>query len=48
MDLPGLDPDSGEIPDILAGPDDGKPARTRKPRNTVFDDHGAPAAGTAG
>jgi len=48
MDLPGLDPDSGEIPDILAGPDGGKPARTRKPRNTVFDDHGAPAAGTAG
>jgi hypothetical protein len=47
-DLPGLDPDSGEIPDILAGPDDEKPTRTRKPRNTVFDDHGAPAAGTAG
>lgn len=47
-DLPGLDPDSGEIPDILAAPDAKKPARPRKPRNTVFDDHGAPAAGTAG
>ena len=47
-DLPGLDPDSGEIPDILAAPAAKKPARPRKPRNTVFDDHGAPAAGTAG
>jgi AAA domain len=47
-DLPGLDPDSGEIPDILAASDAKKPARPRKPRNTVFDDHGAPAAGTAG
>jgi hypothetical protein len=49
-DLPGLDPDSGEIPDILAGPAPAakKPGKPRKPRNTVFDDHGAPAAGTAG
>jgi hypothetical protein len=49
-DLPGLDPDSGEIPDVLADtiPAAKKPARPRKPRNTVFDDHGAPAAGTAG
>ena len=46
-DLPGLDPGSGEIPDgVLAdAPAAKKPA---KPRNTVFDDHGAPAAGTAG
>lgn len=49
-DLPGLDPDSGEIPDgVLAdAPAAKKPAKPRKPRNTVFDDHGAPAAGTAG
>jgi hypothetical protein len=47
-DLPGLDPDSGEIPDFLAAPDTEKPAKPRKGRNTVFDDHGAPAAGTAG
>jgi hypothetical protein len=49
-DLPGLDPGSGEIPEgILAGaPAAKKPAKPRKPRNTVFDDHGAPAAGTAG
>lgn len=44
-DLPGLDPDSGEIPDIPANSASKKPG---KPRNTVFDDHGAPAAGTAG
>lgn len=50
-DLPGLDPDSGEIPEgILAAdaPATKKPAKPRKGRNTVFDDHGAPAAGTAG
>ena len=49
-DLPGLDPDSGEIPDILVGaaPPAKKPGRPRRPRNTVFDDHGTPAAGTAG
>ena len=48
-DLPGLDPGSGEIPDFLAvAPDAKKPGKPRKPRNTVFDDHGAPAAGTAG
>jgi AAA domain len=49
-DLPGLDPDSGEIPEGLLAdtPDARKPAKPRKPRNTVFDDHGAPAAGNAG
>ncbi len=47
-DLPGLDPGSGEVPDIPAVPAARKPARPRKPRNTVFDDRGAPAAGTAG
>ena len=46
-DLPGLDPDAGEVPDIPAQP----AAASRKPRkrrNTVFDDRGVPAAGTAG
>ena len=49
-DLPGLDPDSGEIPDIPLDPAPASPAtgKPRKPRNTVFDDRGAPAAGTAG
>jgi hypothetical protein len=45
-DLPGgLDPDAGEVPDIPAAP---APAarKRRKPRNTVFDDHGVPASGT--
>jgi AAA domain len=45
-DLPGgLDPDAGEVPDIPAAP---APAarKRRKPRNTVFDDHGIPASGT--
>jgi hypothetical protein len=46
--LPGLcdlDPDSGEIPDIPVGADSPKPKKKRRPRNTVFDDHGArPAA----
>jgi hypothetical protein len=46
-DLPGLDPDAGEIPDIPPAP--ARPARKRrKPRNTVFDDPGIPADGTAG
>jgi hypothetical protein len=49
-DFPGLDPDSGEIPDgVLADtPAARKTGGTRRPRNTVFDDRGAPAAGTAG
>ena len=45
-DLPGgLDPDAGEVPDIPPAP---APAarKRRKPRNTVFDDHGVPASGT--
>jgi hypothetical protein len=43
-DLPGLDPDAGEVPGIPP------PAtrKQRKPRSTVFDDRGIPAAGTAG
>ena len=46
-DLPGLDPDAGEVPDIPPPP--GGPTRKpRKPRNTVFDDRGVPAAGTTG
>jgi hypothetical protein len=49
-DFPGLDPGSGEIPDgVLADtPAARKTGGTRRPRNTVFDDRGAPAAGTAG
>ena len=46
-DLPGLDPDAGEIPDIPPPP--APPSRKpRKRRSTVFDDRGTPAAGTAG
>jgi hypothetical protein len=49
-DLPGLDPDSGEIPEgVLGGtPAAKKPGKPRKLRNSVFDDHGAPVSGTAG
>jgi AAA domain len=49
-DMPGLDPDSGEIPDIPAAPAPAaeKPGKIRKPRNTGFDDRGVPSAGTAG
>src|SRR5262249_51847021 len=49
-DSPGPDPGSGEIPDTPLGPAPAarKAGKARKPRNTVFDDHGAPAAGTAG
>jgi hypothetical protein len=46
-DLPGLDPAAGEVPDIPAPPAPASRKR-RKPRNTVFDDRGAPTAGTAG
>ena len=46
-DLPGLDPAAGEVPAIPAPPAPASRKR-RKPRNTVFDDRGAPAAGTAG
>ena len=46
-DLPGLDPDAGEVPEIPAPP--GPPSRKpRKRRSTVFDDRGVPAGGTAG
>ncbi|MFJ2779418.1 AAA family ATPase [Kitasatospora sp. NPDC087315] len=38
-DLPGLDPDSGEMPDIPPAP-----RRTTRSRNTVFDDRGTPPA----
>jgi hypothetical protein len=44
-DLPGLDPDSGEVPDIPPAP---APRKSSRRRNTVFDDRGTPAAGTAG
>jgi hypothetical protein len=45
-DLPGLDPEAGEAPEIPAPPE----PSSRKPgkrRNTVFDDRGVPAGGTA-
>jgi hypothetical protein len=46
-DLPDLDADAGELPDIPAPPT--PPSRKpRKRRNTVFDDRGTPASGTAG
>ena len=46
-DLPGPGPGAGEIPGIPPAP--ARPARKRrKPRNTVFDDRGTPADGTAG
>ena len=45
--LADLDPDAGEVPDIpadVAPPQ--QPRKKRRPRNTVFDDHGTqPAAG---
>ena len=43
--LGDLDPDAGEVPDI---PGDDvlppRPKRKRRPRNTVFDDHGTRSA----
>jgi len=45
-DLPGLDPEAGEVPDIPAAPATSS-RKPRKGRNTVFDDRGVPA-GTAG
>jgi len=43
-DLPDLDPDAGELPDIPPPP----ARKPRKGRNTVFDDRGTPAGETAG
>lgn len=44
--LADLDPDAGEVPDIPASVPSPEPGKKRRPRNTVFDDHGArPAAG---
>ena len=43
--LAGLDPEAGEVPDI---PQDAAPPpakKKRRPRNTVFDDHGGRTAG---
>ncbi|MFX0574465.1 hypothetical protein [Nocardia nepalensis] len=45
-DLPDLDPDSGEIPEIPATP--AKTRKSSKPRNTMFDDRGIPATESAG
>ncbi len=45
-DLPDLDPDAGEVPDIPAAPA-APPRKAPRPRNTVFDDQGTPAAETA-
>ncbi len=46
-DLPELDADAGELPDIPAPPAPSS-RKPRKRRNTVFDDRGTPADGTAG
>jgi hypothetical protein len=46
-DLPGLDPEAGEVPEIPAPPEHSS-RKTGKRRNTVFDDRGVPAGGTAG
>ena len=46
-DLPELDADAGELPDIPAPPAPSS-RKPRKRRNTVFDDRGTPAGGTAG
>jgi hypothetical protein len=45
-DLPGLDPEAGEVPEIPAPPEPSS-RKTGKRRNTVFDDRGVPADGTA-
>jgi hypothetical protein len=44
-DLPGLDPDSGEVPDIPKNVPPPQQKKKRRPRNTVFDDHGDRSAG---
>lgn len=41
----GLDPDSGEIPGLPANAPPPRPKKKRRPRNTVFDDHGSRPAG---
>jgi hypothetical protein len=45
-DLPDLDPDAGELPHIPASAA-ARPSKSAKPRNTVFDDRGAPASESA-
>jgi len=45
--VPGRDPSAGEVPAIPASPSGAKKTnrpRESRPRNTVFDDHGPPAA----
>lgn len=42
--LPGRDPAAGEVPDLPDQPSTRE--RRKKPRNTVFDDHGPAATGT--
>jgi len=44
-DLPGLDADSGEVPDIPKNVPPPQQKKKRRPRNTVFDDHGDRSAG---
>lgn len=44
-DTADLDPDSGEIPDIPPHSAPPQPKKKRRPRNTVFDDHGDRPAG---
>jgi len=48
--LPNRDPTAGEIPPVPPRPAAAKAKRTRgkRPRNTVFDDHGTPPATAEG
>src|SRR6266508_562046 len=48
--VPGRDPTAGEIPTVPPPPAAAKAKRTggKRPRNTVFDDHGTPPATAQG
>ncbi len=46
-DLPGLGPGAGEIPHIPVQPAPPPRKTPARPRNSVFDDRGAPVSGTA-
>jgi hypothetical protein len=46
-DLPRLDPEAGEVPDIPTPPEP-SPRKPGRRRNTVFDDRGVPAGEAAG
>jgi hypothetical protein len=46
--LPNRDPTAGEIPPIPPPAAKAKPTGGKRPRNTVFDDHGTPPATAQG